>query len=174
MVTADVDLRVKTAPLIEEDDTPVKEVVAGGAIELSCEATGYPIPTITWLQTPTQFRIKTIGISFVFSYFRRKKDGSLLPTGKETFIGPKLYIKKAHREDRGGYVCKADNNIGKSHERELNLEVEFEPSIDVPKPRVPQAPYYEAHLVILRFGMFQPFLFSIPSRMQPCQLLLIL
>jgi hypothetical protein len=27
------------------------------------------------------------------------------------------------------------------------LEVEFAPKINVPKPRVPQAPYYEAHLI---------------------------
>lgn len=48
MVTADVDLKVKMPPVITEDDTPVKRVVAGKPFDLACEASGYPTPTITW------------------------------------------------------------------------------------------------------------------------------
>jgi len=87
-------------------------------------------------------------------FCRRKKDGSLLPNGKESFVGSKLLIKEARREDRGSYICKADNHVGKSHEQELNLEVEFPPTIDVPKPRVPQAPYYETFLVTFKSFLF--------------------
>lgn len=48
MVTADVELRVKMAPQIVHDESPVKGVVAGGPIEISCDATGYPTPSISW------------------------------------------------------------------------------------------------------------------------------
>jgi len=48
MVTADVDLKVKMPPLINEDETSANRVVTGNPIELSCEASGYPTPTITW------------------------------------------------------------------------------------------------------------------------------
>jgi hypothetical protein len=37
--------------------------------------------------------------------------------------------------------------VGKSQERTISLEVEFPPKIEVPKPKVPQAAYYEAHLI---------------------------
>ncbi len=47
----------------------------------------------------------------------------------------------------GHYVCTADNGVGASQDRVLNLLVGFPPQVDVPKPRVPQALYYEAHLV---------------------------
>jgi len=73
----------------------------------------------------------------------------LLTNGKETFVGTRLSIKEARREDRGSYLCKADNNVGKSRERVQSLEVEYPPKIDVPKPRVPQANHYEAQLVTI-------------------------
>jgi len=48
MITADVELKVKVPPSIHEDETPVKRVVVGKPIDLSCEASGYPTPTVTW------------------------------------------------------------------------------------------------------------------------------
>ena len=47
----------------------------------------------------------------------------------------------------GNYICSASNGVGKTQERVISLEVEFPPKIDVPKPKVPQAAFYEAHLV---------------------------
>ena len=43
------------------------------------------------------------------------------------------------------YVCTAGNGVG-TQEKSTSLEVEFSPKIIVPRPRIPQAPYYEAHL----------------------------
>ena len=40
MVTADVELKVKMPPVISEDVTLLKRVIAGEAAELLCEATG--------------------------------------------------------------------------------------------------------------------------------------
>ena len=44
-------------------------------------------------------------------------------------------------------MCSASNGVGKIQERTISLEVEFPPKIEVPKPKVPQAAYYEAHLL---------------------------
>lgn len=46
----------------------------------------------------------------------------------------------------GSYICTADNGVGKSQQRTVTLEVEFAPLISVPRPRVAQAPYYDAEL----------------------------
>ena len=46
----------------------------------------------------------------------------------------------------GNYVCTASNDVGTAKERILNLVVGFPPTIELPRPRVPQAAYYEAHL----------------------------
>ena len=46
----------------------------------------------------------------------------------------------------GKYICTANNDVGTAKERILNLVVGFPPTIELPRPRVPQAAYYEAHL----------------------------
>jgi hypothetical protein len=48
MVTADVELKVKMPPVIAEDVPLLKKVVAGETAELTCEASGFPSPKITW------------------------------------------------------------------------------------------------------------------------------
>ena len=50
-------------------------------------------------------------------------------------------------EDRGNYVCQADNSVGSPDSKVVTLDVEFPPSIEVPRPRIPQAYGYEAKLV---------------------------
>ena len=50
-------------------------------------------------------------------------------------------------EDRGNYVCTADNGVGSPDSKVVTLDVEFPPSIRVPRPRMPQAYGYEAKLV---------------------------
>lgn len=55
----------------------------------------------------------------------------------------------------GNYVCTARNGVGKGPSRLVALEVEFSPQIRVPRPRVPQAPGYDAELVC-RITAFPP------------------
>ena len=55
--------------------------------------------------------------------------------------------QKAKMEDRGNYVCTADNGVGSPDSKVVTLDVEFPPSIRVPRPRMPQAYGYEAKLV---------------------------
>ena len=92
MVTADVEVKVKMPPVISEDVALVKRVVAGETAELVCEAAGFPSPKITW----------------------KKKDGTLLPTGKESHTATKLVISKTRREDRGTFfrICKKIKKSG--------------------------------------------------------------
>ena len=79
VVTQTADIKVKLQPAIKEGLSPIQRVVEGKSVQLECEATGFPAPTITWT----------------------RKDGSLLPTGKPTFTGTRFQIEKVRREDRG-------------------------------------------------------------------------
>merc|ERR1711981_1371564 len=100
-------------------------VKEGESAELGCEAGGFPSPTITWT----------------------RKDRALLPSGKASFKFSRMPILKVRREDRGIYVCTADNGVGTSQAKSVALEVEFSPKIKVPSPRTPQTLYHEARLL---------------------------
>jgi len=124
MVTADVDLKIRTSPVIDETSDKTISQEAGKTAVLECEADGYPSPKISW----------------------KRQDGKLLPNGDETLTNPKMSIPNVQRINKGNYVCTASNGVGTSKERVLELVVGFAPTIELPKPRVPQAAYYEAHL----------------------------
>jgi len=124
VITADVDVKVKTTPVMKEDAEPVVMQEVGKTAEMECEAAGYPDPKISWV----------------------RQDGKLLPSGQETLVSGKLTIPNVQRNNRGKYICTANNDVGTAKERILNLVVGFPPTIELPRPRVPQAAYYEAHL----------------------------
>jgi len=124
-ITEDVELKIKLQPVITKNSlSPTKDAQEGETVELGCEATGFPIPKITWT----------------------RQDGSLLPNGKASFVSSRMIIQKVRREDRGIYVCTADNGVGKAQNRKTHLNIEFSPKIKVPSPRIPQALYHEALL----------------------------
>jgi len=124
MVTADVDLKVRTSPVINEESDPIITKEVGESAVLECDAEGYPSPKISW----------------------KRQDGKLLPNGEETLANPKMTIPNVQRVNKGNYVCTASNGVGTSKERVLDLVVGFPPIVELPRPRVPQAAYYEAHL----------------------------
>jgi len=109
---------------MKEDSEPIVMQEVGKTAELECEANGYPDPKISW----------------------RRQDGKLLPSGEETIMSGKLTINNVQSNNGGQYICTASNDVGTPKERVLNLVVGFPPSIELPRPRVPQAAYYEAHL----------------------------
>lgn len=127
IITSDVLLSVRIEPTMVEDSDPYVMAEAGKSAELFCEASGYPSPKITW----------------------KKQDGTLLPSGKETETNPngKLVIQDVKREQRGNYICTADNGVGKSKERVIQFQVGFPPSIEMETPKAPQALGYEANLM---------------------------
>ena len=82
-ITEDVEVKIKLQPVITKGSIgPTKNVKEGGTVELACEATGFPIPKITWT----------------------RKDGSLLPNGKASFATSRMPITKVRREDRGRII----------------------------------------------------------------------
>ena len=79
-ITEDVELKIKLQPVITKNSlSPTKDAQEGETVELGCEATGFPIPKITWT----------------------RQDGSLLPNGKASFVSSRMIIQKVRREDRG-------------------------------------------------------------------------
>jgi len=124
VVTADVLLKVKVEPVMNEETESIINVEVNKTAELECTAEGYPNPKISWT----------------------RQDGKLLPDGQDFITAPKLVITNAQRHHRGNYVCTASNDVGSPKERVLDLQVGFPPFIQVPRPRIPQAEYYEASL----------------------------
>jgi neuronal growth regulator 1 len=51
-----------------------------------------------------------------------------------------------NKEDRGTYYCFADNGVGKGDRRNINLEIEFPPTIVTPRERIGQALNYDVDL----------------------------
>ncbi|GFR16680.1 hemicentin-1 [Trichonephila clavata] len=68
-----------------------QDISVGDALSLSCEASGYPFPSVTWLLNNTQ-----VTGGAVHSAFGRSK----------------LLIENAGKEDEGTYICLAQNAAG--------------------------------------------------------------
>lgn len=66
--------------------------------------------------------------------------------GGSTYSGNILKITAVRKEDRGTYYCVADNGVSKGDRRNVNLEVEFAPVIQAPRPRLGQALQYDMDL----------------------------
>ena len=77
--------------------------------ELLCAAHGSPKPSISW----------------------RRENNAILPTGGVLYRGNVLKIHSVKKEDRGTYYCVADNGVGKPARRNVAVEVEFPPDVQV-------------------------------------------
>ena len=73
------------------------------AIVITCEAFGYPPPTVVWNR-----------INGILSDRVSVSDIVSVPTGygNVTRVSVNLTITNAYREDTGNYICTANNNIG--------------------------------------------------------------
>ena len=121
-VTSSVELLVRHPPTISDKMTTSSATVAENQpASLTCNAEGYPRPTITW----------------------RRAKNAIMPSGGHTSTGNVLKIQAAQREDRGTYICVANNDVGKPVQKSISLEVEFPPKISVPRPKVAQALDYD-------------------------------
>lgn len=121
-VTSTVELLVRHPPTISDKmTTPSATVTENQPASLTCHADGYPRPTITW----------------------RRAKNAILPQGGHTITGNVLKIQSARPEDRGTYICVANNDVGKPVQKSISLEVEFPPKISVPRPKVAQALDYD-------------------------------
>lgn len=121
-VTSTVELLVRHPPSISDKmTTPSATVTEHQPASLTCNAEGYPRPTITW----------------------RRAKNAIMPAGGHTATGNVLKVQNARREDRGTYICMANNDVGKPAQKSISLEVEFAPKISVPRPKVAQALDYD-------------------------------
>ncbi|XP_019528163.3 lachesin [Aedes albopictus] len=124
-VTATVELQVRHPPLLQDNLMATTVTKAEGEdVKLTCAAEGYPRPSISW----------------------KREYGAILPIGGLSYTGSELPLSSLTKEDRGTYFCIADNGVGKSDSRTINLEVEFAPVISVPRPKVAQATEYDIEL----------------------------
>ena len=93
------------------NNTIVRE---GNTTTITCEAFGYPLPTVGWNKTKGTLSDR-VSVS----------DSVSVPTGNGnvTRVIVKLTITNAFREDTGVYTCSANNNIG-SDNRNVSITVQ--------------------------------------------------
>lgn len=123
-VTADTFISVNIPPLISDNSSRGINIGTGDTFTLSCNATGFPMPKISW----------------------RRENNGLLPTGGVIAKGNSITIYNASKEDRGIYYCIADNGVGKPARRSVGVEIEFSPQIELIRPKYQQAYGYPAEL----------------------------
>lgn len=123
-LTDDAWIHVRIPPLILDNSTQSVATTSGAAISLSCYATGFPQPKISW----------------------RRENNDILPTGGAVYRGNILTIHNITKHDRGTYYCIADNGVGKGARRHVGVEVEFAPVVSLPKESYGQAVDYDVDL----------------------------
>lgn len=123
-VTADTFISVRIPPLILDSSSRGLTVGTGETFTLSCNATGFPTPKISW----------------------RRENNGLLPTGGVVAKGNSITIYNATKDDRGIYYCIADNNVGKPAIRNVGVEIEFPPQVNLVRSKYQQAVGYPAEL----------------------------
>ena len=80
MITADAKLQVKLPPVMNDlGETRTVRAKVGDQALLNCEASGFPLPRMTWSRV----------------------DGHVLPNGKENATVQVLKIARVRKEDRG-------------------------------------------------------------------------
>ena len=99
------------ATVLPFNDTIVRE---GDTTTVTCEALGYPPPTVEWNRTDGLVDDRV-----------SMSDSISVPTGNGnvTSVSVNLTITNAHREDTGVYTCSANNSIG-SDDKNVDITVQ--------------------------------------------------
>ncbi|XP_014208108.1 lachesin [Copidosoma floridanum] len=118
------ELQIRRAPSIIENATKLANVTEGKTFELYCTADGYPPPSISW----------------------RRENDDLLPSGGDVYRGNSLRIENAGRDDRGVYICVAENTVGPEKHHNATVYIQFPPVTTAVRPRVGQWKGYQASL----------------------------
>ena len=81
----------------------------GDTTTLTCEATGYPPPTVVWSTSNEDYSDRVLA-----------SDSVSVPTGygNVTRVSLNLTITSASREDTGVYMCSANNSVGDDEQQE--------------------------------------------------------
>ena len=91
-------------------------ITEGDTTAITCEAVGYPPPTIVWSR-----------VNGTLSYTIPVNNSVSAPTGNGnvTSVSVKLTLTNANREDTGLYECSASNSVG-SDNRNTSVTVQCE------------------------------------------------
>lgn len=124
--TARTNVFVRIPPTISDNSTRSVITSVGSDFGMSCYATGYPQPTISW----------------------RRNKNSLIPINGGVAIhrGNTLTLRNVTKSDRGTYYCVADNGVSPGARRGISVEIEFKPVVKVGQIRYEQALQYDADL----------------------------
>jgi len=76
-------------------------ITEGDTITITCEALGYPLPTIVWSKTNGTLSDR-VSVS----------DNVPIGNGNETSVSVNLTLTNVSREDTGLYQCTASNSVG--------------------------------------------------------------
>ena len=89
-------------------------ILESNGATVTCEALGYPLPTIVWSRLDGNLSDRVL-----------VSDSVSVPTGygNVTRVSVNLTITNASREDTGEYMCSANNSIG-SEERDVSITVQ--------------------------------------------------
>ena len=93
------------------------DVEEGNTTTITCEAFGYPPPTVVWNR-----------INGILSDRVSVSDSVSVPTGygNVTRVSVNLTITNASREDTGVYTCSANNSIGSDRSNvSITVQCEF-------------------------------------------------
>jgi len=99
------------------------------SLKLSCNASGFPLPTISW-----------------------QRQHQLLPSGDKRLKSSSLTFPHVTRSDGGTYICTADNNVGPPVTAAINLNVIYEPEIEVDKAWVHGGLGHESVISCIVYG----------------------
>ncbi|XP_056010568.1 lachesin-like isoform X2 [Ostrea edulis] len=129
-------LTVQIAPQIQPSINSIYEQNIGTSLQLNCESHGNPYPNITW----------------------KREDGQELPLGGFQSRGAQLNLTDIQRNDRGNYICVADNNVKPPDNFKVELIVFFAPSCRPVQSSVGQAQNrrFNAKLECIVAGYPQP------------------
>ncbi|CAB3368809.1 Hypothetical predicted protein [Cloeon dipterum] len=119
-------LKVLIAPRIVNWNHGLKKTLnKGESLSLSCSATGYPQPSISW----------------------SRKQGRRMPNGEETIDGDSVTFEDVSRKHGGVYECLATNNVGDPATSSVEVEIKYAPEIEIEKAIVNSGEGSDAELV---------------------------
>lgn len=114
VVSRSTFITIHSPPIITQESTRNLQVGEHTKVYLECNATGFPTPRVYW----------------------QRENEAILPMGGFQFWGNTMVINDIKREDRGIYICHAENGVEPSDKRSIPVLVEFPPSVTVPQKEV--------------------------------------
>lgn len=129
--TVEVMVPPRVKPRPSDGNIVVKK---GTEVSLECDASGNPVPKISWT-----------------------REHDHLPEGSVSGANNQGYtIRQVSRFDAGRYACTADNGVGMPAKAFVSLQVLYEPEIEVEAEKVHSGLGKEAHLTCIVHGEPRP------------------